>query len=185
MKEYKRDYPFFSLCGLNCGLCPRFHTDGESKCPGCGGENFHLKHPACSVISCNKKRDNVQFCFQCKSYPCDKYHQNNNVDSFISYKNVHQNLLQASEDLKGYQFELERKINFLSFLLANFNDGRKKNFYCLAVNLLPLSDLEELLIEIRTEQKVNDRDLKKRIEFVVDLINSKAIKNNIELKLRK
>jgi hypothetical protein len=33
MKEYYRNYPLFSLCGLNCGLCPRYHTQGESKCP--------------------------------------------------------------------------------------------------------------------------------------------------------
>jgi len=33
--EYKqREYPLFSACGLNCGLCPRYHTDGISKCPG-------------------------------------------------------------------------------------------------------------------------------------------------------
>gem|GEM_PF-3991072 len=35
--EYKvRSYPLFSDCGLNCGLCPRYYTDGASRCPGCG-----------------------------------------------------------------------------------------------------------------------------------------------------
>jgi len=54
MKEYKREYPLFSLCGLNCGLCPKYHTNGESKCPGCGGTDFTLKHPPCKVIRCNQ-----------------------------------------------------------------------------------------------------------------------------------
>ena len=36
--EYDREYPLFSACGLNCGLCPRFYTDGESRCPGCGAK---------------------------------------------------------------------------------------------------------------------------------------------------
>lgn len=41
LKEYKREYPSFALYGLNCGLCPRYHTKGESKCHGCGGQDFH------------------------------------------------------------------------------------------------------------------------------------------------
>lgn len=55
MKEYKREYSLFSLCGLNCGLCPHYQTNGISKCPGCGGQDFHLKHPTCAVITCNRK----------------------------------------------------------------------------------------------------------------------------------
>lgn len=30
-------------CGLDCGLCPRFYTEGSSRCPGCCGENFEKK----------------------------------------------------------------------------------------------------------------------------------------------
>jgi hypothetical protein len=42
MEIYTRVNPDFSLCGLNCGLCPNFHihTNRKFKCPGCGGENF-------------------------------------------------------------------------------------------------------------------------------------------------
>jgi len=32
-------------CGIDCGLCPRFHTKGDSVCPGCGGENFKKNIP--------------------------------------------------------------------------------------------------------------------------------------------
>ncbi|HCP15088.1 MAG TPA: hypothetical protein DIT32_04865, partial [Peptococcaceae bacterium] len=64
MKEYVRAYPLFSLCGLNCGLCPRYHTEGESRCPGCGGPAFHLKHPSCAVITCSRKHGGVEHCCQ-------------------------------------------------------------------------------------------------------------------------
>lgn len=35
METMKRGAPGFSLCGLNCGLCPRFNTEAKSKCLGC------------------------------------------------------------------------------------------------------------------------------------------------------
>ena len=73
MAPFVRNNPRFSLCGLNCCLCPRFNTDGISKCPGCGGKDFSNQHPTCAVATCNKKHDNVEYCFQCSEYPCKKY----------------------------------------------------------------------------------------------------------------
>lgn len=34
---------------------------------------------------------------------------------------------------------LEEKIEILEFLIENYNDGRSKNIYCIAVNLLELN----------------------------------------------
>ena len=34
MKDFVREHPLFSLCGLNCALCP-MQLGGH--CPGCGG----------------------------------------------------------------------------------------------------------------------------------------------------
>lgn len=33
MKDYRRVWPLFSLCGLNCGLYPMHQR--ENGCPGC------------------------------------------------------------------------------------------------------------------------------------------------------
>ena len=107
LDEYKREYPLFSLCGLNCGLCPHYQTQGESKCPGCGGEKFHLKHPTCAVITCNRKHDHVEYCFQCSSFPCEKYSSPSNADSFISYRNVIADFEKVKKDsLAQYKIEL-------------------------------------------------------------------------------
>ena len=133
MEEYKRKYPLFSLCGLNCGLCPRYHTEGKSKCPGCGGKEFYEKHPSCSVINCNKKHDNVEFCFQCSAYPCKKYLEVSPKDSFITYQNV----INDFEECKRIGIEkcmkrLIKKFDILEFLIKKtINNGRLKNFYCL------------------------------------------------------
>jgi hypothetical protein len=186
MLEYKRKYPLFSLCGLICGLCPRYQTDGKSKCPGCGGLDFHLKHPACAVINCNRKHANVEYCFHCSSYPCKRYIEPSKVDSFITYKNVISNFEKVKKvGIESFQEETNRKVEILDFLIENYNDGRRKNFYCLAVNLFSLPDLESIIQRIDSEINQLSIDKKKRIELVIELFESIAKINNIQLKLRK
>jgi len=186
MTEYRRQYPLFSLCGLNCGLCPRYHTDGTSKCPGCGGPSFHLKHPTCAVITCNKKHDYVEYCFQCSSYPCRRYSEQSKLDSFITYKNVIFDFEKARKNgIKQYQEELNKKIRILEFLIKNYDDGKRKNFYCLAVNLINLSDFKRIMESIDKEIIKLDLDKREKIKLVIELTESIAKKENIELKLRK
>jgi hypothetical protein len=185
MQEYAREFPGFSLCGLNCGLCPRYQTEGTSKCPGCGGPEFHLKHPTCAVITCNKKHDNVEFCFQCSEYPCEKYKKPSEVDSFISYKNVLDDFKAAKDDIEKYKSELNEKIRILEFLLKNSNDGRKKNYYCIAVNLLNLETLKLMIDHINNNVATQDIDLKSKIKIIIDLFEEKAKQERVEIKLRK
>jgi hypothetical protein len=185
MQEYNREYPLFSLCGLNCGLCPRLQTEGTSKCPGCGGPDFHLKHPTCAVITCNKKHDNVEFCFQCSEYPCEKYEKPSAVDSFISYKNVFSDFKAAKNDIDRYKSILNEKIQILEFLLANYNDGRKKNYYCIAVNLLNLETLKLIIEYIEENVATQDIDFKSKIKLIVNLFEEKAQEEGLEIRLRK
>lgn len=143
-----RIYPQFSLCGLNCVLCPRFNTEGVSRCPGCGADDFSDSHPVCSIMTCNKKKDNVAFCFECSTYPCKRY-LSNDKDSFISYFNRSKDMEMAKTDLYGYLAVLNEKSQMLRYLLEYHNDGRSKNFYCIAVNLLDVEDLREAYQRIK------------------------------------
>ena len=43
---------------------------------------------------------------------------------------------------EAYHSEQVQKAEILSFLLKNYNDGRRKSFFCLAVNLLDLEDIK-------------------------------------------
>ncbi len=190
MEMYRREVPLFSLCGLNCGLCPRYHTDGTSKCPGCGGQDFHLKHPACAVITCNKKHDNVEYCFQCSYFPCDRYTRANEADSFITYRKVLTDFEKARlQGLEKYQEELNEKINILQDLLERFNDGRRKSFYCNAVNLMDILDLKEIMekisVEFSGDEDGKELELKEKANRIVSLLKAKAAEKNIALDLRK
>ena len=186
MEEYKRTAPLFSLCGLNCGLCPRYQTEGESKCPGCGGPDFHLKHPSCTIITCSKKHGSVEYCFECASYPCERYSRTGEKDSFITYCNVVTDLAKAKTDgVEPYLTDLRAKIEILEFLINTYNDGRRKSYYCTAVNLLPLSDLREIMNEIQEKIAPLNSSPKEKINEIVRLMETRAKASNIELKLRK
>jgi hypothetical protein len=186
MKEYKREYPQFSLCGLNCGLCPRYQTEGSSKCPGCGGENFHIQHPTCAVVTCNKKHDNVEFCFQCSSYTCERYGRIGKTDSFITYHNVLSDFEKAKRDgIEQYAAMLNEKIEILEYLINNYNDGRSKNFYCVAVNLMEPDLLRDVMKKIREEIGISDAPAKDKIREIRTLLEARAADAGLELKLRK
>lgn len=185
VKEYTREYPLFSLCGLNCGLCPRYQSQGSSRCPGCGGRDFHLKHPSCAVIACSKKHGDVAYCYLCMEYPCDKYQNPADKDSFITYQNVQKDMQKAKEyGMEHYRAEMEEKISFLEFLIDHYNDGRRKNFYCIAVNLLDLADLNDIKEQIQKD--IGDTlSQKEQISRIESIFLEKAKSKNLNIKLRK
>lgn len=170
-----RLHPQFSLCGLNCALCPRFNTVGASRCPGCGAKNFSEFHPTCAIMTCNNKKEHVAFCFQCSHYPCHRY-QNDDKDSFITYKNRLRDNQRAHSDLDSYLQNLDKKSQILRQLLENHNDGRSKNFFCLAVNLLETEDLLEVLSNLTVSS-----DTKEVKERFIEM----ALKRKVSIVLRK
>jgi hypothetical protein len=185
MKEYKRELPLFSLCGLNCGLCPRYHTDGSSRCPGCGGPDFYEKHPSCAVINCNLRHDDVEFCYQCSLYPCEKYQKESTADSFITYRKVREDFQKAAGDLELYKAELSRRMEILRFLLDHFNEGRKKNYYCIAVNLLSLEALERVFAVLENLRAGMTPEIRERAKTAAALLEKGALAEGIRIELRK
>lgn len=183
--EYKiRKYPLFSACGLNCGLCPRYHTSGVSKCPGCAGEGFAAKHPPCGVLSCSQRKG-AEYCSLCDEYPCKKYDGADLSDSFITHKNQLRDLDKAKNiGLEAYEIELNRKIELLELLLSNYDDGRRKSFYCVAVNLLELSDIASAIEQITYDAKTVD-SAKEKALIAVQVLQDMADKHDVSLALRK
>lgn len=184
MEFKQRQYPLFSACGLNCGLCPRYHTEGISKCPGCAGEDFSLKHPKCGVLSCSQ-RHGIEYCSLCHEYPCKKFEGVDNLDSFISHKNQLADFDKAKNiGFDAYEDELKIKVELLKGLLMNFDDGRRKSFFCIAVNLLDLQDLNSVMEQTKDEIKPDDT-LKEKCTTAVRLLQIMAETRDISLQLRK
>ncbi len=184
MEYNQRQYPLFSACGLNCGLCPRYQTTGASKCPGCAGEGFLTKHPPCGVLSCCQ-RHGLEYCYLCDEYPCKKYEGADTFDSFITHRNQQRDFEKVKNiGLDAYQAELNENIGILQNLLKNFDDGRMKNFFCIAVNLLGLHDVKDVVEQITGETKL-DKPIKEKSANAARLFQAMADERDIMLKLRK
>ena len=67
MKGFTREETRFSLCGLNCTLCP-MRLGGY--CPGCGGG---AGNQSCAIAKCSLEHGGVLFCWECPEYPCSRY----------------------------------------------------------------------------------------------------------------
>jgi hypothetical protein len=150
-------YPTIAACGLDCGLCPRHYTVGTSRCPGCGGPGFHDKHPSCSFITCCVKKRGLEACGQCPEFPCSKFkseeeYRRMESPSYPPARKMRANLAFIKE--KGIEEFLRRqarRIALLEAMLADYDDGRSRSFFCRSAALLDVAALERALDEAGRE----------------------------------
>lgn len=180
MKGFNRQNQLFSLCGLNCGLCPMFLS---KHCPGCGGGEGNQ---SCKIARCSLEHGGVEYCFQCDEYPCPKYDHIEDYDVFITGRNQKLDMEKARQiGIEAYNAEQAEKSLILDTLLSNYNDGRRKTFFCVAVNLLDLSELHEVLRQIKETSVLENLTVKKKSALVVALLQEVAALRGLNLKLRK
>ena len=79
MKGFTRMETRFSLCGLNCDLCS-MHLGGY--CPGCGGG---AGNQSCTMAKCSLEHGGIQFCWECREYPCPRYDGIDDWDSLARF----------------------------------------------------------------------------------------------------
>jgi hypothetical protein len=185
-----KKYPVVGVCGLDCGLCLRYYTEGVSRCPGCCGPGFWEKMPGCGFITCCVKKKGLETCAQCVDFDdCERlagllalFRQK---DSFISHRPIEANLLFIRE--RGIEefahLEMEKQ-EFLKYLLNNYDEGRSKSFYCTSCQLVPLDKLKDALKEVEKEI-TQDTPLKERAKTLRALIGNMAESLGIDLRLRK
>jgi len=180
MKNYKREYPLFSLCGLNCGLCPIHHMDNG--CPGCGGGEGHR---SCAIVKCSLQHGAVEYCWQCGEYPCERYDGIMDYDSFMTHKNMFSDFDKAQRiGLDAYRAELEEKAAILRTLLEGYNDGRRKTCFCQAVTLLELPDIRDVMKRLAMETDPQ-ATVKEKAALAVKLFQNMADQRQIVLKLNR
>lgn len=155
----------------------------DGYCPGCGGGEGNQ---SCKIAKCSLEPGGILYCFQCEKFPCGYYEKADEYDSFITHRNRRVDLEKAkSVGIEAYNREQAEKIEILTFLLKYFNDGRKKSFFCLAVNLLELQDLNFILHKLKDDTEFEQMSLEERAENARRLLQSAADKENISLKLNK
>lgn len=180
MKGFTRTETRFSLCGLNCALCP-MHLGGY--CPGCGGG---AGNQSCAMAKCSLEHGGVPFCWECPEYPCSRYEGFDDGDSFVPHRNRQQDIAQARKlGLEACLAQLEEKRTILDELLAHYNDGRRKTLFSTAVYLLPLEDLRSVMAALGSRPELAEKPIKERALSAVEMLQETADRRGISLKLNK
>ncbi len=178
-------YPLIGCCGIDCCLCPRYHTDGPSACPGCGAPDFKEKHPSCGYLTCCVTKHGFETCAECPDYPCARFDkERGGRDSFVTHRKVFANLdAIRGKGLSPFLKTQKIRSDVLITLLKDFDDGRSKSYFCLAAALLPIGDLEALadtLPAIPPHYEAKEKN--KLVRSLIDLL---AGQRGIELVLKK
>lgn len=175
-----KKHPTVGVCGLDCGFCPRYYTQGPSRCPGCAGPDFFSKHPSCAFITCCVKKKGLEVCGECSDFPCARfkteaeYQQAKESSSYPSYKVVMRNLDAIREDgLAQFMTQQQKRIRLLERMISDFDDGRSKSLFCRAACLHDLASLESALNEAMRRVKAEDirrDDVKTKARILRELL---------------
>ena len=151
----------------------------DKHCGGCGNGN-----QSCKIAKCSLEHGKIEYCYECVNYPCEKYQNIDKYDSFITHKRQKADLERVQKiGFEQYNLEQQEKIQILYYLLNNYNDGRRKNFFCVAVNLLELSELQEAMKQIQKNDELSVLSIKEQSSYIVDVFQKIADRRNIKLKL--
>lgn len=180
MKGFDRQDLLFSLCGLNCVLCP-MRLGGH--CPGCGGGKGNQ---SCGIARCSLEHGGPEYCSECGEFPCGRYEGFEETDSFITHRHCRKDFEKRQRiGTEKYREEQEKKRRILQLFLENYNDGRRKTFFCVAVNLLELEDLERAVRQLGAEKEADSLPMKEKAARAVCLLQAAADERKIALRLRK
>lgn len=154
----------------------------DSYCPGCGGGEGHQ---SCGIIRCSQEKGVGEFCVSCKEFPCERYTAGNVYEVFIPKRNRIRDMRRMEEaGAELYAEEQKEKLRILQSFLKEYNDGRRKQFFCICVNLLNVETLqkaEELL-----KRKVSPEwDIREKASLAVACLRSEAEQQEIHLALYK
>lgn len=150
-------------------------------CGGCGNGN-----QSCKIARCSLEQGTIEYCYQCEKYPCEQYEGIDAFDSFITHRHQKVDLEKAQRiGIDEYNREQNEKIKILHYLLSNYNDGRKKAFFCVAVNLLGLSQLQEGIKQVEENPEISILSVKEKSAYVADVFRRIADRESIQLRLNK
>ena len=182
-------YPTIGVCGLDCGLCPRYYTVGPSRCPGCSGPDFPNKHPSCSFITCGVKKKNLEVCGECPDFPCPKfkseeeYRRAKESSSYPPLRKVLPNLNAIKEHgIESFLQQQKRRIELLEKMIQDFDDGRSRSYYCRSAALLDPAGLESSLAAAVQKMKVDHiqpNDVKTKARILRGILDELALKEGM------
>jgi hypothetical protein len=183
----KIDHPEIGVCGLSCRLCPMYHSKSTSRCAGCKSEG-RMK-VGCSFITCAVKKRGIEFCWQCPDHEaCEKWHKHRefgrSYDSFVCYQRLEDNIAFIEDHgISAFEADQKKREQLLSEMLAEFNEGRSKTFYCIVATVMDIPEIEQVIAQAR--YKYAGADIKTKSKALHAILDRIAQERGYNLKLRK
>lgn len=175
------------ICGLSCRLCPAYHRETKSKCPGCKSE--YRMGAACAFHNCALKKKAIEFCWLCDTNEtCERWKKHRDFskshDTATCYQKLEDDICFIQRNgVTEFEKQQKAREKLLKVMIAEFNEGRSKTLYCIAATVLKIGELENVLTEARAKTK--GVSIKEKSEKMHSMLNEIANKKNYLLKLRK
>jgi hypothetical protein len=185
--DMKTDYPEIGVCGLSCRLCPIYHSKSESRCAGCKSQG-RVK-VGCPFITCAVKKRGIEFCWQCPDHGnCEKWGKHRNWglshDCFVFYQRLESNIAFVERrGVSAFMEDQKERERLLTAMLAEFNEGRSKSFYCIVATVMEIQEIAQAIVQARDESA--GKDIKNRSKALHMILGKTAEQRKYNLKLRK
>lgn len=171
-----KQYPLVGCCGMSCALCPRFHSQSASKCPGCG---LSSNRESCATYKCCTERHNYETCAECAVSPCERLFLQADWVGFNTRKKWIDNLNRIKEiGIEKWYAEQMEKQSLLTEALRFFHNNRLRSFFCLSFLYFEIDTIKKLLAAAHAQK---DLELTERSEAFQQAVKTEAIQHNLKI----
>lgn len=105
----------------------------------------------CPFITCAVKKKGIEVCTDCKEgETCERWKAHRDFsgtrDTFVCYQKLQDNIRSIkSYGIRAFEEEMEKRNKLLEAMLAGYDDGRSKSYYCIAATVFEIGELEQAL----------------------------------------
>ncbi len=143
----------------------------------------------CPFITCAVKKKGIELCTDCtEGETCERWAHHRelskSIDSFICYQKLQDNILFIKQHgVRAFEEAQEKRCKLLEEMLAGYDEGRSKSFYCIAATVLEIGELEQALASAAASSAgVETKDRARAMRRVLESI---AKEKGYHLALRK
>jgi TPP-dependent 2-oxoacid decarboxylase len=142
----------------------------------------------CSFITCAVKKKGIEFCWDCKeNKTCEKWKKHREFgkhhDSFKCYQKLEEDISCIQKNgINEFEKSQKTREKLLQKMLKEFNEGRSKNYFCIAATVLEIEELQKALTEAK--KQTTGSDIKEKSKIFHSILDALAKRKNYYLKLR-
>jgi hypothetical protein len=123
----------------------------------------------CPFITCAVKKKGIELCTDCtEGESCERWKRHRDAskkaDSFVCYQKLEDNIRYIKQHgILAFEEAQDRRCELLKAMLAGFDDGRSKSFYCIATTMMMPEELEKAIASARASSQGKARKEKAKV----------------------